>query len=171
MFTLPDLYYISKRISPSPAPRWLERQNNRLELRVALEDEWGITLEGGVFRARAFKHQPDEEVTLQIEFPHDRRRNDNAVERIEWNTSRVHNNKGRGPVHLRYLMQSGTHLHGFDLNWLEVEQRMRKSNLPIAEPIVEPIQGFTELLAFSKKRFSISNLMELPHPPWEGALL
>ena len=48
---------------------------------------------------------------------------------------------------------------------------MRKSNLPIAAPISESIQGFTELLEFAEKRFTIRNLTDLPHPLRERPLL
>lgn len=171
MRTLPELYLMPKRVSAGPALRWVEEQNGMLRLLATLEDELGIIVEGLALRGRAFKYRPDQDVMLQVEFPHDRQRTDNAIERIEWNSSRTHNNKGRGPQELRHVIQQGTHLHSFNLNWLEAEQRMRKHNLPLAMPISESIQGFTELLEFTAKRFRISNLTDLPHPPQERPLL
>ena len=168
---LPELYLIPKRISRGLALRWVEEKNGVLRLLATLEDELGIIVEGLALRGRAFKYRPDQDVMLQIEFPHDRQRTDNAIERIEWNSSQTHNNKGRGPQSLRHVLQRGTHLHAFDLNWLEVERRMRRRNLPIARPISESIQGFTELLEFAGKRFRISNLTNFPHPPQERPLL
>ena len=171
MPTLPELYLMPKRVSGGPAPRWVEEQNGVLRLLATLEDDLGIIMEGLTLRGRAFKYRPDQDVMLQLEFPHDRQRTDNAIERIEWNSSRTHNNKGRGPQSLQHVVQRGTHLHAFDLNWLDDEQRMRKRNLPIAKPISERFQGFTELLEFAGKRFRISNLADLPNPPQERPLL
>lgn len=171
MSTLPELYRMPKRVSGGSAVRWVEDQNGVLRLLALLEDELGIIVEGLALRGRAFKYRPDQDVMLQMEFPHDRQRTDNAIERIEWNSSQTHNNKGRGPQALRYMVQRGTHLHAFDLNWIEGEQRMRKRNLPIATPISESIQGFAELLEFAGKRFMIRDLTDLPRPPRERPLL
>lgn len=171
MPTLPELYRMPKRISGAPALRWVEDQHGVLRLLALLEDELGTIVEGLALRGRAFKYRPDQDVMLQMEFPHDRQRTDNAIERIEWNSSQAHNNKGRGPQALRHAMQRGTHLHAFDLNWIEGEQRMRKRNLPIAAPVSESIQGFAELLEFAGRRLMISNLTDLPCPPQERPLL
>lgn len=171
MPTVPELYRMPKRVSGAPALRWVEEQNGTLRLLALLEDELGIIVEGLALRGRAYKYRPDRDVMLQMEFPHDRQRADNAIERIEWNSSRTHNNKGKGPQALQNVIQRGTHLHAFNLNWIESEQRMRKHNLPIATPISESIQGFAELLEFTGKRLMISNLTDLPHPPQERPLL
>ena len=171
MPSLPDVYRVPKQLSVTERLRWVEDRGDTLRLLVALEDTWGVTIEGLVLRGRALKRLPDREVTLQLEFPHDRQRTDNAIERIDWKPLQPHNNKGRGPPELQYQIQHGTHLHGFELNWLESEQRMRKSNLPIARQINEQIQVFRDLLEFSEKQFNIAGLVALPHPPWEGTLL
>ncbi len=171
MLSLPDVYRVPKWLSAADGIRWIEDGGSKLRLLVALEDQWGVTIEGLVLRGRAVKDLPDREVMLQLEFPHERERNDNAIERIDWKPLQPHNNKHRGPLEWRYQIQRGTHLHEFDLNWLEGEQRMRKSNLPIARPIIQPIQSVTSLLEFCEKQFNITGLTALPLPPWEETLL
>ena len=74
-------------------------------------------------------------------------------------------------MHLRFLLQKGTHRHTFSLNWLEREKRMRYHNLPIAEPVSELIPDFGSLLMFAGACFNVDDLDRLPAPPWERTLL
>ena len=168
---LREIYQAPKRLGVWPNPVWVESHNGRLNMVVTLENMLGVTVEGMLLRGRAIKDRPDEEVMLQLECPHDYSREHNAIERIDWNPLHNHNNGGNGPEDLRFLLQKYTHRHSFDLNWLEEEQRMRYNNLPIAEPVAQPLKEFEDLIEFCGKCFGIENLGDLPPPPWVRTLL
>ena len=153
-----------------PGPSWVEGDNGYLSLVAPLEIE-GVTIEGLVLRATAYKDLPDEAVMFQVEFPHDRNRRDNAIQRIDWRPLHIHNNHGKGPPQYRLQLINGTHHHSFELNWLVPERRLRKTNLPVAEPISPDIQDFTALLDFVAESFRIKKLDAVRAPPWERDLL
>ena len=100
---LPETYRAPKRIVTFSDLDWVEGENGRVSAVLPLEDQLGVTPEGLLFRARALKDRPDEEVMLQIEFPHAQDRHDNAIERIDWRPLHRHNNRGKGPANLRHI--------------------------------------------------------------------
>jgi hypothetical protein len=59
-----------------------------------------------------------------------------------------------------------THLHSFELNWVEAEQRMKGGKLPCAEPIEQPLETFEHLRGFVGRCFRINNIALVPMPDW-----
>lgn len=166
-----NIYSILNANKAIPAPpKWVNGDDQRLWITAPLDID-GVSIQGLNLRARAFKDRPDEDVLFQLEFEHDPKRRDKAIERIDWLPWHVHDNKGNGPPELRFVTQKCSHYHRFDLNWLALEGRLKLDNLPIAEPISVEIQNFSALLAFVGKNFRISNIDVIEQPGWQPALL
>ena len=115
--------------------------------------------------------RPDEEVLFQLEYhgvliPG----GTGPLIRLEWNPLRPHNNKGRGPEDLRFLDQIGSHVHHFEDNWHEGSGAMLRDNLPIARPVLKPIQGFNDCLGFVGNLFRINNIELVKTPEWVYSL-
>ena len=159
--------HATKKISITP--NWVEGDDDRLWISVPLEIE-GVTLQGLNLRARVFKNRPDEDVLFQLEYEHDVKRKDKAIERIDWLPSHVHDNKGNGPPEHRFVRQTSSHYHRFELNWLPIENRLKSDNLPIAVPLGEEVKDFSALLAFVGKNFRIANIELIEQPGWEPVL-
>lgn len=148
---------------------WTKR-GRRIEFLAPLEID-GLVEEGFLFRAIALEALPDREVVFQLEYhgisiPG----GTGPLTRMEWNTLRPHNNKGRGPVELRFLDQEGSHFHSFEDNWSEAAGAMLRDNLPIARPIIEPIQGFGGCLHLVGNLFQINNIQLVTSPEWAYSL-
>jgi hypothetical protein len=165
--TLHDLVAGDKLIA---APADWTKKGRRLEIKLPLEIE-GVVEEGLFFRGCALEHLPDQEVMFQLEYHGVRVPGGTGpLTRIEWNSLRPHNNKGKGPVELRFVEQRPSHVHRFEDNWSDSNGALLKDNLPIARPITEPIQGFTECLILVGKLFRISNIDVVKAPEWVYAL-
>lgn len=161
--TLKELVEAEKLIAT--VSDWAKR-GNRLELKLPLEID-GLIEEGLFLRATALEHLPDQEVMFQIEYhglsiPG----GTGPLSRIEWNSIRPHNNKGKGPQELRFIEQRPSHVHLFEDNWSDGNGALLRDNLPIARPISEPIQEFTELLYFVGNLFRINNINLVKTPEW-----
>jgi hypothetical protein len=146
------------------------RRGRRLEFLSPIEVD-DIIEEGFQFRATAHETRPDEEVVFQLEY-HGLRipGGTGPLARIEWNSLRPHNNKGRGPDELRFRDQVGSHIHQFEDNWNEATGAMLKDNLPIARPLLQPIQGFSECLGLVGNLFGINNIELVKTPEWVYSL-
>jgi hypothetical protein len=90
--------------------------------------------------------------------------------RFEWNSLRPHNNKGRGPHDLRFVDQAPSHVHHFEDNWSDATGAMLKDNLPIARPVLQPIQDFDACLAVVGNLFRINNIAIVKSPEWVYSL-
>lgn len=161
--TLHDLVNADKLIAVPG--EWVTR-GRRLEVVLPLEiDE--IILEGLLFRATALESMPDREVVFQLEYhgvaiPG----GTGPLVRFEWNSIRPHNNKGIGPPEFRFMDVIPSHIHLFEDNWSQTNGALLRDNLPIARPISESIQSFTESLAYVGKLFRISNIDLVKVPEW-----
>jgi hypothetical protein len=154
----------------SIATNWVKGDDERLWVVAPLEID-GITVQGLILRVRVFKDRPDEDALFQLEFEHDPKRKDKAIERIDWKPSHTHENRGNGPPDFRFIRQNCTHYHQFDLNWLSNENRLKMDNLPVAVPISDDPVDFKGILAFVGKNFRISNIELIGQPGWEPRLL
>jgi len=164
---LSDIFHAQKVLSV--AQSWAPGPNNTLHQLHSLEIE-GVTIRGLFLRVRARADMPDEDVVFQLEYPSPGRR-DTAISRVEWRPITPHKNQGNAPGDLRFLDIPGSHHHSFELNWLEIEDRMRRSNLPVASPISPDPANLDALLEFVRVSFRISGLELIPTPPWEKALI
>ena len=159
---------LAKKFIAAPAD-WTKR-GRRLELKLPLEIE-GVVEEGLFFRSAALEHLPDQEVVFQLEYHGVRIPGGTGpLVRLEWNSLRPHNNKGKGPTELRFLEQRPSHVHYFEDNWNDQTGALLKDNLPIARPIFQPIQSFVSCLDFVGNLFRISNISVVKSPEWVYAL-
>ena len=163
---LPTLFAANKELPL--APTWRERDPDRLTLVVPL-DIGQVTIEGFRLRMTAMKSLSEEAVTIQLEYNEPTRRSA-PMARIDWKPLHRHNNKGHGPTELQNIIQSGSHNHGFDLNWRLAPKFVRRGSLPIAVPMSPDPKNFFELLDFVKREFRINNIALVPAPPWQSAL-
>jgi hypothetical protein len=131
----------------------------------------GVTIPHFWLRGRCIADQPDREVTFQIEVGSDGIRTRTPLMRVDWRPLSGGHGNGSGSFDLADTIISGSHLHAFDLNWLEAEQRMRTCNLPVACEITEPLQSFSELLDFVKIQFKINGIGKIVEPEWVEQLL
>lgn len=161
--TLRNLVEAEKSIATSVD--WTKR-GRRLELKLPLEID-GLIEEGFFLRATALEHFPDQDVMLQLEY-HGIRISGGLgpLMRMEWNSLRPHNNKGRGPPELRFIEQIPSHVHYFDDNWNDQDGALLRDNLPIARPVSEPIQGFMDCIDFAGNLFNINNIRLIKVPEW-----
>ena len=165
-----DIFEAEKELSS--ALDWVENGPENLEL-VSNVDIDGVTTEGLLFRLRAKKSFPDENVTAQLEYQLASGRPPSAgpITRIDWRPFHFHNNKGKGPDELRFIQQSGSHHHGFELNWDDENGLVLAGNLPIAIPLDPDPASFQELLERIDLEFNLKNVSEIPAPPWEALLV
>lgn len=165
--TLHDLVAAEKLIA---APADWTKKGRRLELKLPLEIQ-GVIEEGLFFRGCALEHLPDREVMFQLEYHGVRIPGGTGpLMRMEWNSLRPHNNKGRGPLEFRFLDQHPSHVHSFEDNWNEYLGALMKDNLPIARPISEAIQEFADCVKFAGNLFRIINIDVVKSPEWAYAL-
>jgi len=133
-------------------PEWTEPDvgDGNTRLSVPLEIG-GVTETGLTLECRAYEYHPDEHVTLELSVLGMNGRRRIRLMRLDWRSLKGgHSNDRRrcsGPWSGKRV--PATHLHSFDLNWVESEQRMKKGKLPCAEPISEPLQSFAELTDFA----------------------
>jgi hypothetical protein len=131
----------------------------------------GVTIEHFWLRGRCIVDLPDREVTFQLEVGKDGIRTRTPLMRVDWRPVSGGHGNGDGPPELANTYVAGSHLHDFEMNWLDHEQRMRMSNLPVARQITEPLQNFTELLDFVKIHFRINGIEKITEPEWVEELL
>lgn len=160
--------FVAPKTLVVPMP-WVEREPDCLVL-IAHLDVDGVTVQGVRLKGTARKSLPDEVVTFQLEY-HAPRGRGGAICRVEWRPLKGHNNKAMGPPEWRNHLISGCHLHGFDMNWTWAAKHVRRGNLPIAAPIVNPPTSYSDLLAFVGKEFRINGVEALDLPPWQLTLL
>lgn len=161
--TLHDLVAFDKLIA---APSDWTKKGRRLEIKLPLEIA-GVIEEGLFFRGCALESFPDQEVMFQLEYHGGRiAEGTGPLIRLEWNSIRPHNNKGKGPLELRFLEQRPSHVHLFEDNWSDHTGAILKGNLPIARPISEPIQGFENCVNVVGNLFRISNIDVVKAPEW-----
>ena len=129
----------------------------------------GVTLEGLRLRLKALATLPEEQVCAQLEFQQPGNRCQPLV-RVEWRPLRGHSNKHIGPQEWRLKVFKQTHVHRFDDNWLQTEQRMRAGNLPVAVPI-EDVDSYKKFLDICSLELKIANMPQMPLPPWHRRML
>lgn len=129
-------------------------------------DIGGVTIPNFWLRGRCTEDQPDRDVSFQLEIGKEGIRTRSPLMRVDWRPlGGIHGNF-EGPPELIDTIIASSHFHEFELNWLEEEQRMRSSNLPVARKISEPLQSFSELLDFVKIHFRINNIDKISEPEW-----
>jgi hypothetical protein len=154
--------------------KWRDRGHQDWLDLVAPLDIDGVTVEGLRLRGTTRETLRDENVMFQLEYtpPARSRVRGGALWRIEWRPLTRHENKGCGPVELRYKLQTGSHHHPFHLNWTERAKDVRRGQLPIAIPFPNGIADtYAGLIAFVGEQFKIENASIIPLPPWLGRFI
>ncbi|WP_299641464.1 hypothetical protein [uncultured Tateyamaria sp.] len=107
---------------------------------------------------------------LQTEYqPDESARSAFALERIEWRVG--HTNSAIGPQEYHFLDIPSSHIHKFDINYLEGEDRMRQRNLPLAVPL-DPDPGTLEdFLECAEKLLRIKGVSGIERPGFQGRLV
>jgi hypothetical protein len=166
MVDLAGLYLGIKRLPASVG--WIEKDFENLVLVSPVEID-GVVVEGLRFRLTAMRSMPEEAVTCQLEY-HERRRVGGPFCRVDWRPIHRHDNRAIGPPELRHRRFTGSHHHGFNINWTYAAAMVRRGNLPIVIPLDSEPQNFSELIAFLGKELRIENLSLVPRPPWQADL-
>ena len=152
-------------------PDWKRRGEDEFVRLVAPLEIDGVTVEGLRFTMSAHLFTPDRWVTFQMEYESQIYPRGKPIARFEWRPRSPHNNKNVGPEELRMVVQKGSHLHGFEENWAASHSGVRKGLLPIAVPVLEPIENLQEALAYVARTFRIKDLTAVPAPPWTSRML
>lgn len=172
--TLPELVDAEKSISVPV--RWTGPDSDeggwtrfQVPLAIGGVTEAGLVLDGGTYQ-----HHPDRNVCFElgaVGFGGHRRI---PLIRVEWRSLRGgHSNERKNGCEGEWAGRRvpATHIHTFEGNWRPETQRMRKGDLPCAEPIDEDIQSFESLRSYVGRRFRISNIEIVPRPDWRYDLL
>lgn len=161
---LPDLMALPKMIVSFGG--WSEPDETDYVWFNAPVDVAGITdllLHGGCYR-----HLPDRHVVFELRgftplSPTKRK----ALERFEWRSLRGgHSSPRRKGVEGSGRRVGDTHVHPFELNWVEAEARMRSGNLRQAAPVDEELQSFESVRSYVGNRLKINNIDVVSMPPW-----
>jgi len=135
-------------------------------------DIGGVTIGYFGLRGGCYADHPDRAVTLQLEVGSAAARTRIPLVRLDWKPlQETHKNPGRGiPPHAGRVIR-GSHIHSFELNWLELEQRMRTGNLPFAEPLVPDAASYADFTDKAKILLRVDGIERLPVPEWAAKLL
>jgi hypothetical protein len=154
----------------SAAVQWTDTEGD-LRFAATLEIR-GITQEALQLFGRAAASKPDAAVTLGLRWTEAPGRYSH-FDRLDWRPVHDHNNKGIGPVALRFRLIGGTHHHRLAHNGaLEMGLlRAMAENLPIAEPVLPEPASWEAFLNIGAQRWRIRDLVNIPYPPWQYGLL
>lgn len=123
-----------------------------------------MTLEGLELRGGALQTTPDRAVTFHLQY-YPAKGPCIPLARLDWRPFAPHTNPNVGEQAM--LRIEGSHLHGFDLNWMPEFGRMRTGNLPIARPLNPDPKTYEECLALVGREFTIGGLERVEMPPWQ----
>lgn len=124
----------------------------------------GVTVGTFSLRGTCFVDRPDFDVTFQLETGIHGQRTRLPLARVDWRPlSGGHKQPKKNG---KRVMIYGSHYHCLHDNWLEEEQRMRETNLPVAQALESDPADFSELLDLVRIRFRINNITGLGTPKW-----
>lgn len=166
----PDLFHSDKRIAVWPGWSKPEPETgycwfmSPLEIGGVIEADFA--LHGGTYIDR-----PEQHVTFELKVGKTGVRRKVPLARVCWRSLTGGHTNRRGPTVPWAGKRVGeSHVHGFDINWLESEGRMR-TDLSQAEPFSQEIESFEELRRHVGILFRISNIDIVDRPQWEYKLL
>jgi hypothetical protein len=118
-----------------------------------------------IFHGGCYRLRPDYHVTFELRAINGRKKT--PLQRVDWRSlSGGHRNKVREGSEVSGKRLTPSHIHHFFLNYSEAEDRMRGSNLPMADDLPQEIQSFESLREFVGRAFRISNIHVVSTPPW-----
>lgn len=149
--------------TPDPGDRYT-RFYSPLEINGIIDS--GLVLKGGTY-----SNQPNVHVTFELAISNPRNGKYTRLVRIDWRDLKGGHSNNRKLCSGIISRTAATHLHDFDLNYIEAEDRMRKGGkLPCAINVTEDLQTFEELRTFVGRHFRINNIDVVPPPNWEYTL-
>jgi len=136
-------------------------------------DIGGITEAGLVLTGLAFADYPDRAVCFELILSAHGGYRKIPLFRLEWRSLKGgHSNQRRhgcaGPWGQKRV--PATHMHTFQANWEPEKERMKRGDLPCAEPIGEEIQSFEQFRSFVGTSLNINNIGIVPRPDWRYSL-
>jgi hypothetical protein len=163
---LRTIFEAEKNISVAVAWTAPDRDDGYIRFSAPLEME-GVTEAGLLLTGGAYQKVPDQHMTFELAvWGLDGARRTRLV-RLDWRSLKGgHSNPSRCGDWAGQRVPP-THLHCFDLNWIEEERRMRKGKLPCARPLDSEPQSFEDLREFVGIHFRIKNIGIVPRPEWE----
>jgi hypothetical protein len=147
---------------------WVAADSTWFCLNASLDLKSGETVQGLELRGGAHQSLPDRAVRFQLQY-HPPKGQCAPLTRIEWRPLSPHTNPANCAPELSMLKIGGSHVHGFEMNWLADLDRMRTGNLPVAKPLMTDPSSFTELLVVLGEELRIEGLDKIEPPPWRVA--
>jgi hypothetical protein len=124
--------------------------------------EAGLILSGGTY-----SRHPDRHVTFELAITGVEGVRRIRLIRLDWKSLTGGHSNPRGCLgEWSGRRVPVTHLHSFDLNWVEAEGRMRRGKLPCARPVERELQTFEDVRDFVGSHFKINNMNIVPRPDW-----
>jgi hypothetical protein len=143
--SLPDLFKATKTLVGKP--QWQEADSEwfRIAAQLAIE---GVAVEGLELRGGAHQALPNRAVRFHMHH-YPAKGPCVPLARAEWKPISPHTNPNCGPRPLERIF--GSHVHPFEMNWLEDVGRMRSGNLQCARPLNPEPNSYAEFLAVVSK--------------------
>jgi len=149
-------------------PEWVARDDRWFALTASIDVD-GVAIAGLTVRGSALRNVADSAVCFQLQYQPGKIAH--HLIRVDWKPIKPHTNSNRAPPELRFLQIYGSHVHKFEHNYLEREQRMFAGNQPTATPILEDLDSFEKFVAFCGIEFNMADVDRLPAPPWAPRML
>lgn len=167
MVTLSDLVTPWKSFSEPIV--WVEDGESWKTARVKLEVDAGDIF-GLFLRLKSPALRNGHGFLLQTEFQSDEKvKSVIALERIEWKVG--HTNSAIGPREYHFLDIPSSHIHKFEINYIEGENRMRQRNLPLAVPLDPDPGALEDFLDCAEKLLRIKGVSGIGRPGFQGRLV
>jgi hypothetical protein len=149
-------------------PAWVATDSTWFDLNASLDLSSGETVQGLELRGGACQSLPERAVRFILQH-YPAKGQCVGLVRIEWRPLAAHTNPANCAPDLSMRRITGSHIHGFDMNWLPDLDRLRTGNLPVAEPLSVDPSSFQELLVVVGKELRIAGLEKIEPPPWREA--
>jgi hypothetical protein len=149
-------------------PAWEKPDSTWFCLNASLDLASGETVQGLELRGGAHQSLPDRAVRFQLQY-YPAKGQCVPLVRVEWRPLTPHTNPANCAPELSLARVEGSHVHGFDMNWLTDLDRMRTGNLPVAQALSTDPSSFKDLLVVLAKELRINGLDKIEPPPWQEA--
>lgn len=152
-------------------PVWHVDEHNRERFILSVPLCIDYVVEEGLFLdAHCPVAMPDTDVTFNLSFK-PAYGYSGALSRLDWNPLHTHDNKGLVKGEWKWKRMYETHFHPFADNYACGLQWMFQNNLPIAYPLVFPLQNFREMLDYLGQTLQISDVQRIAPPIWAPRFL
>lgn len=157
-----DIMEAEKRVRPLPS--WQPVDSGGMIRWRSPVSISGATVEGLFLHGRATASEPGRDVSFILEHS-PAGQSKRSIDRIDWKPIHSHSNRNIGPIEYRLQVLTGSHRHNFYEN-LTADGVLREGNLPIAIPLDDPLETFSDFIDFVAKTYKVEGLSNLPVPDW-----